>query len=88
MDAVKKLTTYTEVGTVVRSGAALGTSGNVLHAFDILSALFLQSGVEPFNRDTGKSGFRAGRPTGGIQGPGESALDFYTYFADTGKRTY
>ncbi|MFY9462462.1 MAG: extracellular solute-binding protein [Candidatus Sungiibacteriota bacterium] len=88
VDAVKKLTTYTEVGTVVRSGAALGTSGNVLHAFDILSALFLQSGVEPFNRDTGKSGFRAGLPTGGIQGPGESALDFYTSFADTGKRTY
>ena len=88
VDAVKKLTTYTEVGTVVRSGAALGTSANVLHAFDILSALFLQSGVEPLNRDTGKSGFRAEQPMFGIQGSAESALDFYTSFADTRKRTY
>ena len=88
VDAVKKLTTYTEVGTVVRSGIALGTSGNVLHAFDILSALFLQSGVWPFDRDTGKSGFRAEPPPVGSRGLAESALDFYTSFADTGKRTY
>lgn len=88
VDAVKKLTTYTEVGTVVRSGAALGTSDNVLHAFDILSALFLQSGVQPFDRNTGKSGLRASQPPVGVLGSAESALDFYTSFADSTKRIY
>lgn len=88
VDAVRKLTTYTEVGTVVRSGVALGTSQNVLHAFDILSALFLQSGVQPFDRNTGKSGLRASQPPVGIIGSAESALDFYTSFADSTKRIY
>jgi multiple sugar transport system substrate-binding protein len=88
VEAVKKLTVYTEVGTVARSGAALGTSQNVLHAFDILSALFLQSGVEPFRRDTQRSGLRTIESPIGNLGPAESALDFYTSFADSAKRSY
>ncbi|MDO8492054.1 MAG: extracellular solute-binding protein [bacterium] len=88
VDAVKKLTTYTEVGTIMRSGAALGTSQNVAHSFDILGALFLQSGVEPINRDTELSGLRAERIQFGIQGSAESVLDFYTSFANSTKRAY
>lgn len=87
-EAVKRLTTYSEVGTVVRSGIALGTSANVEHAVDILSALMIQSGVELVDRKERKSRLVTSATPPGIPEPAEAALAFYTSFADPGKRTY
>ena len=88
IDAVKRLTTYSEVGTVLRSGIALGTSANVEHAVDIVSALMMQSGVELIDRAERKSKLVSGTTPSGTQEPAEAALSFYVSFADSAKRTY
>ncbi len=87
-DAVKRLTIYSEVGTVVRSGVALGTSANVEHAVDIVSALMIQSGVELIDREARQSGLLSHTAPLGITEPSETALSFYASFADSAKRTY
>ncbi|MBI2639474.1 MAG: extracellular solute-binding protein [Candidatus Sungbacteria bacterium] len=88
VDVAARLTSYSEVGTVSRSGIALGTAANVEHAVDILSALLAQSGVELVNRKNLTSGLAGLRSPGDFVGPAESALSFYTAFADSVKRTY
>lgn len=88
VDAAARLTSYSEVGTVSRSGIALGTGANIEHAADILSALLAQSGVELVDRKNLTSGLRGQQSSGGLLGPAESALSFYTAFADSVKRTY
>lgn len=87
-EAVKRLTTYSEVGTVVRSGIALGISANVEHAVDILSALMIQSGVELVDRKERKSRLVSHAAPLGFPDPAEAALAFYASFADPAKRTY
>lgn len=87
VDTTKRLTAYSEVGTILRSGIALGTSVNVEHAFDILSSLLIQSGVKIIDAEANQSGLIAGRAPG-LMGPAETALAFYTSFADSTKRTY
>lgn len=79
--AVQKLTVLSETGMLVRPAAAIGSAGNVSHFLDILAGLFLQSGLDIVGR-----GERTGSDLGGASA--ESALAFYTAFADAGKRTY
>lgn len=68
IDTARRLTVKDEDGKIKTAGAAMGTYGNVTHAPDILSLLFLQNGVELDNLEaTGE------RLTG--------ALNFYTAFA-------
>jgi multiple sugar transport system substrate-binding protein len=55
-------------GKIKTAGAALGTYGNITHAPDIISLLFLQNGVNL--SDLGSSASRA-----------EDALNFYTKFS-------
>lgn len=45
-DAVKKMTVKDKNKKIQTSGAALGTYGNIMHAPDILSMMFLQQGAD------------------------------------------
>lgn len=77
---VKILTTYTEGGTIKRSGIALGTASNVENAADILLLLMYQSGG---------SAIETAKRESAIQSPAtESALNFYTSFSKPTSRTY
>ena len=76
----RALTRYSETGTIRRSGIAMGAGTNVAHAADILTLLIYQSGgtvVNPANR------------TSELQRPEtQTALEFYTAFADPTKRSF
>lgn len=73
--AAKQLTVKDENGIIKTSGAALGTYGNVTHAADIVSVLFMQQGV-----DLQKI---SANPQDEID-----ALDFYTSFASGNTNTW
>ncbi len=76
----QKLTKTSEVGSIIRSGAALGTASNVEHSSDILLALIYQSGGQVIDTKAGESL---------IDNPATvSALLFYTSFANSTKKTY
>lgn len=71
VSAAKALTVKdTETKKIKTAGAALGTYGNITHAPDILSLLFIQQGVDmnKFPKDSNNE---------------KDALDFYTSFAKT-----
>lgn len=76
--------TKQEGGRIVRSAVALGQWENVAHAKEILSALFLQAGDRIITRtQDGKLFSVFGQRTGdSAQAPAESALRFYTEFAN------
>lgn len=80
----------TEAQTITRSLIALGTYENVDNARGILSLLFLQSGYTIIENST--TGYRStltrvDTSQFGTQ-PAESALNFYTEFANPGKTVY
>lgn len=74
----KLLTKVDGFGTIAQSGAAIGTAYNINRSTDILSAMMLQSGV-PFQSADSK---------GVNLKNGESALSFYTKFADSKSTAY
>lgn len=78
--AAQKLTRLSAVGGIQRSGAALGTASNVEHAGDILLALIYQSDGQVLAAD-GRTPALKGRAA-------ESALEFYTAFAQATKKSY
>lgn len=82
-DDVKKLTFIDSSGNIVRSGAAIGTTGNINRFSDILSMLMFQSGIEMPLKKGALIKFDEGTvtPTGNIVQAGEQALGFYTQFA-------
>lgn len=88
-EQVKKLTKLDEVGTIIQSGAALGTADNVERAADILGLLMMQNGTQMTDQN-GMATFDryppelAGRPLP----PGAEALVFYTDFANPEKEVY
>lgn len=73
--AAKKLTVKDETGKIQTAGAALGTVDNVTHAYDLISLLFVQNGV---NLPTISQ-----NPTGASE-----ALEFYTQYASTQDATW
>lgn len=75
----RSLTKIDSSGNVERAGIALGTSKNVEHAFEIISALALQNGNTFFDS-------RSGALDIGI--PAADALDFYISFADRAKQNF
>ena len=80
VNQTKQLTSLSEVGGIRRSGVAMGTASNVDHAADILLALIYQSSGVIIDTANQKSA---------IKNPAtESALAFYTSFADATKKTY
>lgn len=80
----------TDVQTVTRSLIALGTYENIENARAILSLLFLQAGYQMSER--GEAGYRSDLTdvrTGSLgASPAESALNFYTEFANPTKTVY
>lgn len=88
-DQVKKVTKLDELGTIVQSAAAIGTSANVERSADILALLMTQNGTVMFS-DAGAAAFdqytaeTAGQPLP----PGAVALVFYDDFANPEKEVY
>lgn len=83
------LTRTTDAQTITRSAIGLGGYENIQNAHAIISLLLLQAGV-PLAEET-PQGVRASLAgAGGALGvaPGESALNFYTEFANPSKTTY
>jgi len=89
---VEKLTRVGNSGSFDRSAIALGTSGNINRAVDILTLLMLQNGTEFYadgftSASFGQSQQNPGSESGNYN-PGEMALAFYTQFANPSKTTY
>jgi ABC-type glycerol-3-phosphate transport system substrate-binding protein len=85
-----KLTSHDAGSNVTQSAVALGTWKNIAHAKQILSALILQSGDSITTRDAegNPTPVLGQTPTNAPSNPAESALRFYTEFANPGKTTY
>ena len=86
---VKKLTKQDNRGQIVQSGVALGGSGNIERASDILSVLMMQNGTEMMN-DNGTVKFHV-QPENFKDknyNPGLDALRFYTDFSNPAKEVY
>jgi ABC-type glycerol-3-phosphate transport system substrate-binding protein len=80
-------------GSLAQAAIALGTTNNVSHARDILSALFLQTGnviVSPngsFGKDTVTLGTSQSSDTS-VLSPAAQVLTFYTSFSDPTSNLY
>jgi len=86
-----KLTTSDAAGNIKRSAAALGLWNNVTNAKAIFSTLVMQAGdrIVAQNEATGKEiSVFGSRPQGAVETPAESALRFYTDFANPSKSVY
>jgi ABC-type glycerol-3-phosphate transport system substrate-binding protein len=85
-----KITSLDSSQNVQQSAVALGTWSNITNAKAILSALFMQAG-EPIIGHDGQ-GYLASvfgaTPIGASENPAESALRFYTEFANPSKTSY
>lgn len=82
------LTRYASDGSVLQSGASLGTTQNIDRASDIIQVLMLQNGTSMID-DRGRVAFNA-IPNDVASGvfPGLDAVRFFTDFANPVKETY
>lgn len=87
---VQKITKQDSTGAFTRSGISMGTSGNVNRAADILLLLMLQNGTDFYsdNYQAAKFDQTQSTPAEPNFNPGATALEFYTQFANPGKKTY
>ncbi|RJQ37176.1 extracellular solute-binding protein [Candidatus Parcubacteria bacterium] len=76
----RALTRYAETGAIRRSGVAMGSSGNVAHAHEIMALLIYQSGGDIVNSANRASALNSPET--------ETALGFYTAFVDPTKRSF
>ncbi|MBI2003564.1 MAG: extracellular solute-binding protein [Parcubacteria group bacterium] len=84
-EAVKTLTKFDSKGNITTSGAAIGTARNINRSTDILMLLLLQSGSQMIDRTRNEATFAA---PAGFQRVGETALEYYTDFANPAKSVY
>jgi multiple sugar transport system substrate-binding protein len=84
-DDVKKLTVLDSHGNIVRAGAAIGTASNINRSTDILGLLMMQSGVKMTDDSHRSAAFAL---SVGGQNVGETALQYYTDFANSTKQVY
>ncbi len=84
-EAVKILTKKDSRGNIEKSGAAIGTARNINRSTDILMLLMMQSGVEMTDRTRNEATFA--NPIS-FQNIGETALQYYTDFANPQKTVY
>lgn len=82
------LTVKDETGNIQKSAVALGEYQNISHAKDILSLLILQAGNPIVKRDNGNLSVVLRERMGKVVPPAESALRFYTEFANPAKPSY
>ncbi len=84
-DDVKKLTIIDSKSNIVRAGAAIGTAANINRSTDVLTLLMLQSGVKMTDASDTSATFS--KSVNG-QNVGETALQYYTDFANQTKQVY
>jgi len=84
-DDVEKLTILDEKGNIKRAGATLGTAKNINRSTDILTLLMLQSGTQMTDSEHTRATFNQMVRN---YYPGQTALQFYTDFANPAKRVY
>ena len=78
-----KLITKKDGKNITQSAVALGTSGNVNQATDILTLLMMQDGAKMTSDDLSTAQFHTKQNVfGGQDFPGAQALNFYTAFAN------
>lgn len=84
------MTERSENGNIVVSGVALGETSNVLHAKEIISAMIMQAGGDIIvrNDDDGKLEVRLARADKNSLSPAQSAMRFFTEFANPTKKRY
>lgn len=80
------LTKKDETNKIIKSAVALGRYSNVVHAKDILAALFLQAGNPIVTQKDGVFSSTIGLSVGNYNLP--SILKFYTDFADPSNAVY
>ena len=86
VEAVKKTTKFDSSGNIIQSGVALGTAGNIINHFDILSLFMIQSGVKMVNNN--KIAFADALKGASRSHPVLKAIDFYISFAQQTKEVY
>lgn len=82
---VKQIVRIDETGNFVKIGIPMGTSNNISRAFDILSVLMMQTGIDMLTQDGRFAIFH--KPQAG-KNLGADALRFYTDFANPSKEVY
>lgn len=90
-EQVSKLTKFNEKGEVIQPAAGIGGSKNIKYSFDILSGLMMQSIVQGGSTMINEKGFpifNLPSPVDKTYNPGETALTFYTDFAQSAKEVY
>ena len=87
-DMAQKITKQNDAGVILKSAIALGEYRNVDNAKDILATLILQAGNTITTFDTSGRLVSALAPKLGGSSASESALRFYTEFADPAKVFY
>jgi len=86
---VQKLTQKDVSGNILRAGAAFGTAQNVNRANDILTVLMLQTGTKMIDLTQNKATFDQPVRLNNEDYPaGLRSLEFYTDFANPGKKSY
>jgi len=87
--SLKKLSNKDKFGNLTKSGAALGAANNINNAADILSLLMLQAGAKMISDNGAEAAFDGSITVGSATyRPGESALRFYTDFANPKSGAY
>ncbi len=82
-DMAQALTKRTDAGDIQKAAIAFGEYANIANAKDVLGLLILQAGGNITARDnTGRLAPALAAPAGAATQPTESALRFYTQFAD------
>lgn len=87
VNLVPTLTKKDELNKIIKSTTALGQFSNVMHAKDILTALFMQAGNQIISEKTGRFSSTLGE-SGASQISLDTMLSFYTSFADPLKNVY
>ncbi|MEK7629939.1 MAG: extracellular solute-binding protein [Patescibacteria group bacterium] len=77
---IPKLTTTDQNNKLLSAGAGIGTAKNIANAADILSFLMLQTGTQMTSADFRSATFASPE--------GLNALNFYTQFGNSSKKTY
>ena len=79
------MTQFSNSGSLQKSGAAIGTAKNINRSTDILGLMFLQAGTQMTDASHTSATFN--KPVNNLA-VGESALQYYTGFADSRSELY
>ena len=82
---VEAITRLDGRGNIIQSAAAIGTAKNINRSTDILAALMIQSGVQMTDAENSSATFSRLVNNTAV---GETALKYYTDFANPSVRTY